>query len=217
MVWLLPGKNVVLTKALLITTFLIALFLSGYWLKCQLGINVFPVFSWEEHLPFLNSFQRTQRASRSAVGPVFTSTFDELLPRRNWGKVWARDNGTVAVSIVSEGLHGSKALLIRSASGRDWAIPSLIRLEVSPGDTFDFSGYARATAEATGRMSVTLFDALDKVVKWDGALTIVHGAGWQRYANRLVVPDGTSYICFRLTGNGIGDFYIDDIEFVRVE
>lgn len=206
-----------LLKSLCLAALVICLSLAGYWIKCQLAINIIPGITWEKYLPFLRAFQRSERVPRTAPGAVFTATFDELLPRYNWGGIWARDAGTVQYDIVPEGLHGSKALHIHNTSLRDWTLNSRIMLEVKPGDEFVISGYARTSADATSHMSVIFYDALDKVTKWDGAQLTIKDAGWQLYANRIVVSEGTARVRFRFDGIGIGDSYFDDILFFRIK
>jgi len=56
-----------LLKSLCIVALVIGLTLAGYWIKCQLGIDIIPGTTWEKNVPFLRSFQRTERVTRTSA------------------------------------------------------------------------------------------------------------------------------------------------------
>jgi len=191
----------------------IVLAVSFYWVKCQLGINIIPDFTWEEHFPVLDVFQKRETLVRPRPGVIFSSSFDELLPYLPWSAVWSRDKGAVRDAVLPGGLEGSKQLVFTSVSEKDWAFQSSVLVEAKPGQIFSLDGYARASAGAVGEMSIVLYDSARKVIKWNYAGIKISSPDWKLAASRFIVPGGAVYIRFRLVGRGVGQCCFDNVSF----
>jgi hypothetical protein len=187
-----------------------------YWFKCQLGINIFRHFSWEDHFPVLEALQKRVVVIRPEPGEILVSTFDEPLPYISWLGLWAKRRGSVEDRVVKEGLDGTRGLLIRNASSGEWSFRHSALVEVSPGDEFLFSGFAKAGPGVDAGLEVVLYNFDKKVIRWDFARERVIAADWHLVQRRFTVPENGRYIQFRLSGAGMGDAYFDNIHFIKI-
>lgn len=195
--------------------FFFFLLLGGYWIKCQLRINLFRDFAWEKHFLFLQALQRQEYVASPRPGVLLLSSFDGWWPYQPWIDLWAREEGRVKEALVRDPVRGSRCLQVCSNSPHDWGINHAFVFEVAPGEEFAFEGNARTTGSAVAQMSVVTYDAQRKPLSWLFALENVRSPDWVRVSRRFMVPSGVKYIRFRLTGGGLGDAYFDDIRFVK--
>jgi hypothetical protein len=63
---------------------------------------------------------------------------------------------------------------------------------------------------------IAAFDKQKEPIKWNYISEKVDKTKkWIKVKNRFIVPNGINYICFRLSGVGIGEFKFDDITFKK--
>ncbi|MEI6437353.1 MAG: hypothetical protein WCO69_01230 [Candidatus Omnitrophota bacterium] len=190
-----------------------------YTVKCQLGIDLIPDFRWEEHFTVLNAFQKYSMTLHPKPGEVLLrASFDEALPSMPWGGVYGADRKQLKDHFVPGGIGGTKALLVEDVAAESWVKEFHHWVAVRPGEVFGFRGSTRIPGAARATLSVSLYDA--------GRTVIDHGYGsvssgpdktsqWQKLENRVTVPEGVAFIRFRLSGQGPGAVYFDDVSFWR--
>lgn len=196
---------------------IIVLVIGLYWAKCQLGIDILPHFKWETEFPILNALQKREVILKPRPGAVvLRATFDEIFPNMPWAELWMRDEGMVKDKLVRPGVGGSKCLLVRSSSPKDWSLGHQHLVAVKPGEVFAYSAQVRTQGEASGVLGVILFDKDRNVLRWVyGSKTIHHAPEWRAVSSSFLIPGDTYYIRFRLIGEGVGDVYFDDVCFSR--
>ena len=73
---------------------LVVIFLSDYWLKCQMGIGFFPSVSLSGYFPF-KYLQRNKVISSPGPGTLLQDSFDSFRLFDNWTDLWMREPETV--------------------------------------------------------------------------------------------------------------------------
>ena len=90
-------------------------------------------------------------------------------------------------------------------------------IEVSPGEVYSFFGWVKTSGkEATGTLSVVLYDADKQVKQWQYAKeSVAEADNWQGVERKFIIPEGVKYIRFRLTGWKEGKVWFDEIKFKK--
>lgn len=110
----------------------VALF--GYWLKCQLGVNMFESISLSDHIPF-KYFQMNNVILSPRPGLLINDSFNSNNIIDSWS-LWMRQGGKVSQGHDFNGLNNSRCLLITNRSERNWSYSYNKFIEVKKGDTF---------------------------------------------------------------------------------
>jgi hypothetical protein len=189
-----------------------ALMLFGYWVKCQLAIDLDPLVSLSSYIPF-KYLQRDDVVVSGGKGALLDESFDSRKIIPDWSELWAREKGKVTRSYDSGGIGGSRCLLIKSASKGSWSYAHRKLIEVKNGDVFGFTGFARIEdGHALAFAGVEALDKGRKVIGWNYVKEVIgRGDGWTRFQRRFTLPGQVKYIRFRLSGAGMGEFRFDDI------
>lgn len=194
---------------------LILFILFGYWVKCQVGINVSGSISLSKLVPF-KYLQRNDVIPLSESGIVLNEPFTIPITR-NWSKLWMREEGKVTRGYDSKGINNSRCLLIKSNSKKSWLCNHNKYVQVTKGDFFGFEGFARVEgADVSAYLGVASFDVNKKVIKLNYVKKKIDERGvWTKVNEHFKVSDGIEYIQLRITGSGIGKFRFDDIKLIR--
>ena len=188
--------------------------LFGYWAKCQTGTDFSGSISLSNLTPF-KYLQRNDVISVPEPGIILNDSFETRPIIRNWSDLWMRDKGKVIVGYDSHGTNNSRCLLIKSTSTKSWAYSHNKYVEVLEGDVFSFEGFAEIQGDKISAYAgIAAFDKQKNPIKWNYIIKKVDKTKkWIHVNNRFTVANGVYYICFRLSGVGIGEFRFDDISF----
>jgi hypothetical protein len=194
----------------------IALALSIYWLKCQMGINLSGLLSLH-NLPLFRGLQREEVIAQPAPGTLFSDSFDSFAIINHWSGLWMREKGRVTLDHDSQGRDGSRCLVIRSTSDRDWSYAHNRLIQVRAGEVFSFRGWAWLEGEkACASIGVSAFEGGRKAISWSYVIVEVDRRGaWVKVERTFRIPEGIAYIRFRLSGVGEGTFRFDDVRFEK--
>ena len=211
-----------LSRIVIIGLFFIFFLLFFYFLKCQKSIDLVKEVSLKDTPPF--KYLQNQNPynivhAQETVAELLAESFVVDPGHGNWDNLWTREDGMVTIDHDPKGHDDSPSLVITSRSARDWSLQHTNIIEVSPGEVYSFSGWVRTSGkEATGTLSVVLYDADKKVLQWQYAKESAAGADdWQRVERKFIVPHGVKYIRFRLTGWKEGKTWFDEIKFRKEE
>ena len=207
-----PMKN----KKIIIATALIVAVLLGYWVKNQIGINMFGSASLSGFFPF-SRLQRNHVIADSKPGNVIEESFDSRSIVRHWGELWMREKGKVTRGFDDGGRDHSRCLLVNSDSEKSWSFGYYAVVEVEKRDVFGFSGFIKQDGVAPNAyLRVSAFDDKGDVVKWNYAK---EGAGqvggWVFVRKKFEVGDGIKYLKFGMVGIGKGAYRFDDLVFQK--
>ncbi len=188
--------------------------LFGYWVKCQMGINVTESISLSNLTPF-KYLQRNDVISVPEPGIILNDSFETRPIIRNWSDLWMRDKGKVTVGYDFHGTNNSRCLLVKSNSTRSWAYSHNKYVEVLEGDVFSFEGITKIEGdEISAYAGIAAFDKQKKPIKWNYISEKVDKTKkWVKINKKFAIPENIKYISFRLSGTGIGDFKFDNICF----
>lgn len=191
-----------------------------YWFKCQNAIDLVKDVSFKNIPPF-NLLQNHNPYNivfaQEADAELLADSFASEVKHGEWDNLWMREEGTVTVGHDSKGHDDSPSLVITSRSSRDWSLQHKNIIKVSPGEVFSFSGWVRTSGKAaTGTLSVVLYGADKQVLQWHYAgESVTATPSWWFVERSFVIPDGVTYIRFRLTGWGEGKVWFDEISFKK--
>lgn len=131
---------------------------------------------------------------------------------RGWAKPWSRTPG-VKVTLDEHVRHGGRAALrIDHSNELDWSVAQEKRLEVTPGEIYELSGWLQAKGEGKVELSVTLYDARQQAIHWTfGGRELRGNVDWTLVRSRFLIPPGAVSILPRLTGNGPLTARADDL------
>ena len=192
---------------------LVFAFFFAYWVKCQLGIDLFKSF----HLTNVLPVQCLQRSEFIPISPAKNSVFiddDFEHDYGNWSKLSAIEKGAVDIAYVKGGLNDSRCLLVQSVSKKDWSLQNRLFVAAKPGEVFSYDGYVKTQGpDAKVQFSIVLYDA-DKQVK-ESVYVPSNAATFGRWVNltdRFTIPAGVGFFHFRISGRGVGKTWVDMIK-----
>ncbi|OHB82963.1 MAG: hypothetical protein A2V98_23770, partial [Planctomycetes bacterium RBG_16_64_12] len=132
-----------------------------------------------------------------------------------WNEVWSRTPSARAVLDAEQAHGGRQSVRIEHTGSRDWSFQQAERLDVTPGEIYELSGWVRLEGKGDTTLCVTLQGPEDKVISWafggrtTGAADRVP-SGWRLLRSRFVIPPGAAAILPRLIGNGPATVWFDD-------
>jgi hypothetical protein len=201
-------------KYLLALFIMVAILLSLYWFKCRIGINLFDLFSLSDSVPFCY-FKKNEIIAIPEPGMLLNLSFDSYNFIEKWYVLWMREKGKVTITYDSKGINNSRCLLITSKSCKSWSCSHNKLIEVQKGDVFGFEGFVSLKGKnLSAYIGVSSFDEDKKVIQWSylgetTSATVI----WVKLAKHFTIPEGISYIDFKLSGAGTGEFRFDNILF----
>jgi len=194
-----------------------ALFVFAYWIKIQIGINYFDSFSIGSYFPF--KYLRNHVIVSPKPGILLEENFDKKRIYATWAKLWMREAGTVTKELSSDGINGSKCLLIKNSGNGSWAYSHNKRVQVKNGDIFYFKGDVNIKGENLfSYICVAAFDKNQKAISWGLFKETVNRTGaWIIVEKQFNISDDViKYITFKLVGSGNGEFQFDNITFRKI-
>lgn len=210
------GKTRRLYTLYLPTLFLFAL-LSGYWLKSQLGIDFFAGDTLSKYFPF-STLVPNRVIANPRSGILFHDSFDSFSLFGNWNDLWMRENGRVTRTYDPQGVGYSRCLLVKSSSTESWSSTHKKYIQVQQGDTFKFTVSVQLQGEKLSAYAeVSVFDEKKNVLFWNYISEKNDLTGeWVTMESSFTIPEGISYIMFKISGAGVGEYRFDDITFSKI-
>ena len=205
-------------KRYLIILLIPALFVSAYWVKNLIGINIFNSFSLGSYFPF--KYLTNDVVMSPKPGILLEENFDETRIIKIWSNLWMRESGTVTRELSSGGINGSKCLLIKNSGRGSWAYSHNKRIEVKKGDIFYFEGNINIKGkDLSAYLSVAAYDENKNAIDWNLYKEKVNRTDvWIRVEKQFNISDeGIRYINFRLVGVGSGNCRFDNIIFRKIK
>ena len=205
-------------KRYLLIVLVLTIAISVYWLKVQIGINIFDSFGISSYFPFNYFVSNVIKSPQSGI--LLEDDFDGIRIIFKWSKLWMREDGKVTREFSASGIDGSKCLLIKNSHTGSWTYSHNKLVEVKPGDLFAFDGLVNIQGNnLSAYLSIATFDENKKVIAWNFFKEKVDRTGvWVGVKRQFMVyDDDIKYITFRLVGVGIGEYRFDDITFRKIK
>jgi len=129
-----------------------------------------------------------------------------------------REEGLVENKYTTDGVDGSKCLLIKSNSAKDWTYKHFKMILAKEGDRYGYKGIVRTVGDSNVTLGVVTYNEDIKVINWNYAAKTVTGAkDWVEAINEFEIPQDVKYIRFGLSGTGEGKAWIDDVVFSKLQ
>jgi hypothetical protein len=189
-----------------------------YWLKGQIGINLFDSLSISAYFPF--KYLKSNIISSPEPGIIFAENFNTKSMFKNWSELWMREAGTVTKHFSEDGLDNSRCLLIKSSSKGSWTYSHSKLIEVKKRDIFYYEGFVHLTGKSLSAfINVAAFDQNKNVIDWNFFREKVDRSGvWAGVERHFTIDDDDiKYITFRLAGVGNGEYRFDNITFRKIQ
>jgi len=194
------------------------LIVCAYWFKNQMGINFFGDFSIGSYFPF--KYFANDVIVSPKPGILLEEDFNKKRFFKTWSNLWMREDGTVTKELSSEGINGSKCLLIKNTSKGSWVYSHNKKILVKKGDIFYFEGDVNIQGDdLSAYLSVAAFDKNKNAINWNLFKEKVNRTGvWGRVEKQFNISDDViKYISFRLAGVGKGNYRFDNIIFRKIK
>ena len=202
---------------LVLSVFLVAI-LSTYWLKSNLGIGFSDKYSLSKYFPF-NYLAPRKTILNPEPGIILDDSFDSFSLFGNWSSLWMREEGKVTKKLDSNGIDDSRCLVIKSSSTKSWSCSYKKMIRVREGDVFNYKASMKLQGDnLSAYAGVATFDADEEVISWNDFTEQVDRTNeWVAMKKTFTIPKGISYIRFRLSGAGTGEFRFDNIQLSILE
>jgi hypothetical protein len=133
-----------------------------------------------------------------------------------WQNFWSRTPGGRATLDPQEKHGGRQSVRIEHTGSRDWSFSQDRRLPVRPGEIYELSAWLKLTGEGSAAISVTLYDARDRVLDWSfGEQSTRATAAWRGLHSRFAIPREAAAMQPRLIGDGPATVWLDDASLQR--
>ena len=105
-----------------------------------------------------------------------------------WNDFWSRDPAGGGAVLDGKNAHGGRnAVRIEHTGSHDWSFNQRARLDVTPGQIYELSGWVRLAGEAAATLCVALYDREGGAIHWSFGGRTAHATdGWRdRKSTRL--------------------------------
>jgi hypothetical protein len=190
----------------------------GYWLKCELGINLLKKLSISSYFPF--RYLNNDVLIIKKPGIIFSENFENKRIFDHWSNVVMplHSKATWQVGQDPVGDH-SRCLEITYQDENYWSYPFQKYIPVSKGDIFYFEGsvYLERDAKRAG-LSISAYDGSKTVTNWGLSFrNVVQTGRWIKVQQQFTITDDNiRYIAFRLVG-GQGVYRFDNLMFSKLK
>jgi hypothetical protein len=197
---------------------MLPLFCAGYWLKCQLGINVFETISISSYSLFKNLKDDIIYLERPGV--AIYDDFDHFRLLNHWSKSALR-RCCKTIGRIADGGFGdnSRCLHISSECDCRWVYPYRKLFSTTKGEAFFLAGRVFLEAGSRkARFSIAAFDKDRNAITWSLAVSSVQASGdWIEVQKQFTIDDEQiRFITFRISG-GRGRYRFDNLLLSRVK
>ena len=190
----------------------LAIILPAYWLKSQMGISFFENYSLSKYFPF-NYLVPNNIIDDPPIGIILHDSFDSFSLFGNWGNLWMREKGRVTKEYDRKGLNNSRCLVIKSKSTKSWSCSYRKYIRVKEGDAFSFKVSTNMQGQTpTAYAGISTFDEKKEVISWNYVSEKTERTGgWVTLEKTFTIPADISFIRFKLSGTGAGEYRFDNI------
>jgi hypothetical protein len=131
----------------------------------------------------------------------------------SWRALWTREKDAGTAAVDRRVFHsGQAAVRVEHRGQQDWSLEPNVRVNVAPGDLFEYSAWVKRPGEGNVVLCVSTWDEVGRAVDWSyGERSPGPQADWQWVRTRLAVPAGVVQIQPRLIGFGPVTFWVDDV------
>jgi len=159
-----------------------------------------------------------QNPKNLVINSGFEDYQNEILP--GWDNLWVREKGKGKMKIISNtGRAQGNVLKITYSGSKDWSFGQKTSIKVIPGEVYVYSGWVKCeNADGSVQLSVVIRDRQDKVIHW--MYGIIESKGnheWKKIESRIIIPRNCGSIQFRITGNGEGTSFWDDLSLCKLK
>ena len=216
----MPNQNNIPSKTklyILACALLILVSLSGYWLKTRIGIDFFEGSTLSKYFPF-NYLVPNNVLDDPPPGIILDDSFDSFSLFGNWTDLWMREQGKVAKGYDQKGRNNSRCLVIKSSSTKSWSSSYKKYVRVKKGDVFSFKVSAKLQGDTiAGYAGIATFDEKKQAISWNYISGKIDRTDeWVTVEKTFTIPEGITYIRFKLSGTGSGETRFDDIVFEKL-
>ena len=191
---------------------IIILLFALYWFKNLLGINVSSLYSFSNFFPF-KYLQRNDIIKHTCSGIIINESFNSYSIIKKWSDIWIEDKGGLELSYGFNDMNSSRCLLIKNKSKQSWSYSYSKMIEVEKNNVFIFCTSVKLHGDnLIGKAGFTILDENQDVIKWNyfSEETGITNR-WIILQKKFTISENIRYIQFRLSSNGSGEFYYDDI------
>lgn len=222
----------------------IVLFLSTYWAKCQLRIDVWDGGSLSSYPPF-KYLAPEYLVEGPERGVLMSENFDHRWWKKDhWLKLWAKEKELVHATLVTdldlpesffEAKEGA-VFEVESKSSKQWMFNGFDVYAVDPGERFALScdcAIESGTKNSQAFLRLLAYENSEesdhpwrRLGKRDGVAKLTVNAyqtndspdvGVDTLRVDYVVPEGVSYLRVQLSGKGKGEFYFDNVKLEKLQ
>jgi hypothetical protein len=217
---LLLNRNRIYRKlkfSFLILMVIILFMLPLYWLKNQIGINIFDTISVSKYFPF-KYVSHPKIIGINQQGVLFSENFNEIQLFNKWHGIYLEEDGKITKSISSSGINDSRCLLIINREVKKWSISHNEFVTVNIGDNFTYSAKVKiSNGSPVANIYMDSFDKNMKILTWGYSKIMFEELNrWVKLVKTFSITDkDIQYIRFRINGVGKGEYRFDDITFER--
>jgi len=191
----------------------------GYWLKCQLEINLFPHISISRRFPF--NYLNNDVITKDQPGIIFQADFNHFKLFSHWSDKTLLENyqGTYKKRIKGGIGQDSQCLMITCNSENYWSYPFRKYIAVHKGDRYHFEGEMYLEDETSpGGFFIAAFDAHKNVIDWGLAKKRTHKTGsWIKVEKNFSIKgERIHFLTFRL-GGGKGTYRFDNLLLKKIK
>jgi hypothetical protein len=205
-------------KRLIWLALILPLLCGGYWLKCQLGINVFETISISSYS--LLKYLKDDVLIVEKPGVIINDNFDRFRLLNHWSKSALR-RCCKTIGRIADGGFGehSRCLHISSECDCRWVYPYRKLFSTTKGEAFFLAGRVFLEAGSRkARFSIAAFDKDRNAITWSLAASSVKVSGeWIKVQKQFTIDDERiRFITFRISGSR-GRYRFDNLLFSRVK
>lgn len=140
------------------------------------------------------------------LGPAGAQTTD-------WDAIWSRDTGGATGAVDTTTFHsGARSYRVVSTGEHDWSFANSNRVVVPPNSLVTISAWVKCDATSSAQIGVVERSDGGGVLNWLAGRSDFGGTHDWMYVHHTYGPSAaTKTVQFRLTGDGPGTVWIDDV------
>lgn len=206
------GRRAAVKKRYWIIALILILGCTAYWVKGQLGINLFQSMSTSSHFPF--NYLHDNVLTVRNPGTVIDEDFEQSSIFNRWSDSNFHGDPKIVYKIIQGG-PGNPSRYLQISSHRDswWVYKFSKYISVTKGDLFQIKGRLHVQPANTKAMfSIAGFDADKNPIDWRmAARRVIPKGSWVEAEKQFsITDDKIQFISFRLMGHR-GVYRFDDL------
>jgi hypothetical protein len=129
-----------------------------------------------------------------------------------------KEQGKVTKTYEAKGIENTRCLLITSSSAESWTLSHKNYIQSAPGDAFSFTLSVYLLGDKLSAYAeVAAFDEKKKLIPWNFISEQIEMTGeWVAVERSFTIPEGISFLMFKIAGAGVGEYRFDNITFSKI-